>query len=109
VFEGLALAEFGNRIPQLTFEVETDAASATHCPPLISANVASTARTLPPLAAKPATDSPASHAVFEGLALAEFGNRIPQLTFEVETDAAPVTCGMIAGALSATGWSSLPV
>jgi hypothetical protein len=56
----------------------------------------------------------------------EFGNRIPQLTFEVETDAAPVTCGMIAGALSAlvkaearvpsteaisgsTGWSSLPV
>ncbi|WP_336866722.1 phage tail protein [Sphingomonas sanguinis] len=42
-----------------------------------------------------------AYAVFEGLALAEFGNRIPQLTFEVEADAAPVTCGMIAGALSA--------
>lgn len=42
-----------------------------------------------------------AYAVFEGLALAEFGNRIPQLTFEVEADAAPVTCGGIAGALSA--------
>ncbi len=42
-----------------------------------------------------------AYAVFEGLALAEFGNRIPQLTFEVEADAAPVTCGAIAGALSA--------
>ncbi|WP_343525768.1 phage tail protein [Sphingomonas sp.] len=41
-----------------------------------------------------------AYAVFEGLALAEFGNRIPQLTFEVEADAAPIACGDIAQALS---------
>lgn len=41
-----------------------------------------------------------AYAVFEGLALAEFGNRIPQLTFEVEADAAPLTCGAIGQALS---------
>ncbi len=41
-----------------------------------------------------------AYAVFEGLALAEFGNRIPQLTFEVEADSGPVSCGGIARALS---------
>lgn len=41
-----------------------------------------------------------AYAVFEGLALAEFGNRIPQLTFEVEADAASLSCGTIAQALS---------
>lgn len=41
-----------------------------------------------------------AYAVFEGLALAEFGNRIPQLTFEVEADAGPLSCGAIARALS---------
>lgn len=41
-----------------------------------------------------------AYAVFEGLALAEFGNRIPQLTFEVEADVGPVACGTIARALS---------
>ncbi|WP_454279041.1 phage tail protein [Sphingomonas sp. Marseille-Q8236] len=41
-----------------------------------------------------------AYAVFEGLALAEFGNRIPQLTFEVEADAAAISCGMIAQGLS---------
>jgi len=40
-----------------------------------------------------------AYAVFEGLALAEFGNRIPQLTFEVEADQAPVSCEAIAQAL----------
>lgn len=41
-----------------------------------------------------------AYAVFEGLALAEFGNRIPQLTFEVEADSGPVSCDAIARALS---------
>ncbi|WP_322964543.1 GTA baseplate fiber-binding domain-containing protein [Sphingomonas fuzhouensis] len=41
-----------------------------------------------------------AYAVFEGLALTEFGNRIPQLTFEVEADDAPVSCGAIARGLS---------
>jgi len=41
-----------------------------------------------------------AYAVFEGLALAEFGNRIPQLTFEVEADSGPVSCDGIARALS---------
>lgn len=41
-----------------------------------------------------------AYAVFEGLALAEFGNRIPQLTFEVEADSGPVSCDVIARALS---------
>jgi len=40
-----------------------------------------------------------AYAVFEGLALAEFGNRIPQLTFEVEADEAPLSCRAIAQAL----------
>ncbi|KQO58825.1 phage tail protein [Sphingomonas sp. Leaf257] len=41
-----------------------------------------------------------AYAVFEGLALAEFGNRIPQLTFEVEADSGSVSCDGIAQALS---------
>jgi hypothetical protein len=41
-----------------------------------------------------------SLAVFEGLELAEFGNRIPFLTFEVEADPAPVAIGTILGDVS---------
>lgn len=37
-----------------------------------------------------------AYAVFEGLQLADFGNRIPSLTFEVEADPGPVTIGSIA-------------
>ncbi len=37
-----------------------------------------------------------AYAVFEDFALAEFGNRIPSLTFEVVADDGPVTCGAIA-------------
>ncbi len=36
-----------------------------------------------------------AYAVFEDLALADFGNRIPSLTFEVEADDAAVTMGMV--------------
>ncbi len=41
-----------------------------------------------------------AYAVFEDLQLADFGNRIPSLTFEVFADDAPVMAGAIAGALS---------
>ncbi len=41
-----------------------------------------------------------AYAVFEDLQLADFGNRIPSLTFEVEADAAPVPLGTIADILS---------
>ena len=41
-----------------------------------------------------------AYAVFEHLQLADFGNRIPSLTFEVIADAAPVKVGAIVGALS---------
>ena len=48
-------------------------------------------------------DAPAyrgiAYAVFEDLALADFGNRIPSLTFEVEADAGPVAVGTIVEAL----------
>lgn len=48
-------------------------------------------------------DAPAyrgiAYAVFEDLALADFGNRIPSLTFEVEADAGPVGVGTIVEAL----------
>ncbi|KQN80109.1 GTA baseplate fiber-binding domain-containing protein [Sphingomonas sp. Leaf62] len=40
-----------------------------------------------------------AYAVFEDLALADFGNRIPSLTFEVIADDAPVAVGRIAEAL----------
>lgn len=39
------------------------------------------------------------YAVFEDLALADYGNRIPSLTFEVEADAAPIGVGTIVEAL----------
>ncbi len=42
-----------------------------------------------------------AYAVFEGLQLADFGNRIPSLSFEVVADAAPVTIAAIAAELSA--------
>ncbi|HTG38994.1 phage tail protein, partial [Sphingomonas sp.] len=41
-----------------------------------------------------------AYAVFEGMALADYGNRIPSLTFEVEADEAPVGGGAIAAALA---------
>ena len=48
-------------------------------------------------------DAPAyrgiAYAVFEDLALADFGNRIPSLTFEVEADAVPPGVGKIVEAL----------
>jgi hypothetical protein len=54
-----------------------------------------------------------AYAVFEGLQLADFGNRIPSLTFEVEADAGPVALGSIVQALSegaiAQGEASLPL
>ncbi len=40
-----------------------------------------------------------AYAVFEDLELATFGNRIPQLSFEVIADAAPVAAGSVAQAL----------
>jgi len=41
-----------------------------------------------------------AYAVFEGMQLAEYGNRIPSLTFEVEADDGPVASGAIAAALA---------
>ena len=41
-----------------------------------------------------------AYAVFENMQLADFGNRIPSLTFEVEADAEAVAIGAIAEALS---------
>ena len=41
-----------------------------------------------------------AYAVLEELALADFGNRIPSLTFEVTADDAPVASGMIAEEVS---------
>jgi hypothetical protein len=43
-----------------------------------------------------------AYAVFEDFQLADYGNRIPSLTFEVEAEAAPVAIGEIAGELSAS-------
>ncbi len=53
-----------------------------------------------------------AYAVFEDLALADFGNRIPSLTFEVEADAAPVGVGTVVetlggGAIRAEGTGPL--
>lgn len=47
-----------------------------------------------------------AYAVFEDLQLADFGNRIPSLTFEVEADAGPVGIGAIAAALAGEGLSA---
>jgi len=41
-----------------------------------------------------------AYAVFENFQLADYGNRIPSLTFEVEADAGPVTVGAIAAEIS---------
>ncbi|MHA6718797.1 GTA baseplate fiber-binding domain-containing protein [Sphingomonas sp. RS6] len=41
-----------------------------------------------------------AYAVFEGMELADYGNRIPQLTFEVTADAAPVAIEAIVGDLA---------
>ncbi|MCU6455857.1 phage tail protein [Sphingomonas sp. A2-49] len=41
-----------------------------------------------------------AYAVFEGMQLADYGNRIPSLTFEVEADAGPVVSGDVAAALA---------
>ena len=41
-----------------------------------------------------------AYAVFEGMQLADYGNRIPSLTFEVVADAAAVPSGAIAAALA---------
>lgn len=41
-----------------------------------------------------------AYAVFEDMALEDFGSRIPSLTFEVQADAGPVTIGGIAAAMS---------
>ena len=41
-----------------------------------------------------------AYAVFEGLQLADYGNRIPSLTFEVIADPAPVAAGAIAAELT---------
>ncbi len=41
-----------------------------------------------------------AYAVFEGLALGDYGNGIPSLTFEVVADAAPVGTGTIAAAIA---------
>jgi hypothetical protein len=40
-----------------------------------------------------------AYAMFEGLQLADFGNRIPSLTFEIEADEAPPTLGAVLEAL----------
>jgi hypothetical protein len=56
-----------------------------------------------PLIASAVRDAPAhrglAYAVFEELQLADFGNRIPSLTFEVVADEAPVPIGGIARAI----------
>ena len=41
-----------------------------------------------------------AYAVFEGMQLADYGNRIPSLTFEVEADEGPVASGDVASALA---------
>ena len=41
-----------------------------------------------------------AYAVFEGMQLADYGNRIPSLTFEVEADAGAVASGAVAAALA---------
>ncbi|MCP3735049.1 phage tail protein [Sphingomonas sp. RP10(2022)] len=41
-----------------------------------------------------------AYAVFEGMQLADYGNRIPSLTFEVAADAGPVASGAIAAMLA---------
>ena len=47
-----------------------------------------------------------AYALFEDLALADYGNRIPSLTFEVEADEGAVGLGRIAGELSEGGMAA---
>lgn len=58
----------------------------------------------PLIAAAEGASAPAhrgmAYAVFENFQLADYGNRIPSLTFEVIADAAPVPVGAITAALS---------
>ncbi|MBW6528766.1 phage tail protein [Sphingomonas sp. RHCKR7] len=58
-----------------------------------------------PLIAAHAPDAPAfrglAYAVFEQLQLADFGGRVPSLSFEVVADAAPVRVGDVARAIGA--------
>jgi hypothetical protein len=49
-----------------------------------------------------------AHVVFEDLALAEFGNRLPNLTFEINPEAAPQPLGAALTALAARAGVSLP-
>lgn len=57
-----------------------------------------------PFIASAEEDAPAyrgiAYAVFEGLQLADYGNRIPSLTFEVEADDDPVSIAAMAAELS---------
>lgn len=52
-------------------------------------------------------DTPAcrgqAYVVFEGLALVDYGNRIPSLTFEVVADEGAVSCGMIVEEMTVGG------
>lgn len=50
-----------------------------------------------------------AYAVFEDLALADYGNRIPSLTFEVEADEAAVSIGAIAAQLADVRGVETPV
>lgn len=69
----------------------------------------------PAIAAAEGAAAPAhrgiAYAVFEDMALGDYGNRIPQLTFEVEADDGPVSVGAIARALApeVTGAAALPL
>jgi Putative phage tail protein len=71
-------------------------------------------RQLPdPLIAAAETDAPAfrglAHAVFEDLPLADFGNRLPNLAFEIIADAGPVLLGEAIAGLAARAGVALPV
>ena len=52
-----------------------------------------------------------AYAVFEGMPLADYGNRIPSLTFEVIADAGPIDVGTIAAAVApeVDGAATMPV
>ena len=66
----------------------------------------------PLIASAEGADAPAwrgqAYVVFEGLQLAEYGNRIPSLSFEVVADDAPVGVGAIIGELAGAGADAGP-
>ncbi|OYW15758.1 MAG: hypothetical protein B7Z50_00525, partial [Sphingomonadales bacterium 12-62-5] len=66
-----------------------------------------------PLIAAAEGEAPAfrglAYAVFEDLALAEFGSRLPNLSFELIADDAPVPLGVALAELSANAGVNLPV